>query len=164
MKINLLLISVFLSITYAKSQTNTPTVIASDGGFSQNAQGSIAWTIGEPVGDTYISATNITTMGFMQPELEVVTFIKSQGNQNGPFVFPNPVKDELKINFSGLEPGKYSIRLTDALGKLIYNSDETVNENSKYHIIKLNEVAAANYFLIISNSTFNSTIKINKID
>jgi hypothetical protein len=164
MKITLQLISVFLSITYVNAQTVSPTVIATDGGYSQTVNGSIAWTIGEPVSETYVTTANITTMGFMQPELVMATLVNEEKKSNGIIVFPNPVKDDLKINFSGIENGLYSLELRDVLGKLIYQKEENITADYNHVNIKLTELTVANYFLIVKNKNFNTTIKINKIN
>jgi hypothetical protein len=151
--------------TFSHSQTVTPTVLSNNGGYVLSPAGSIEWTIGEPVSDTYIKPSNIATMGFHQPPLDLVTLINEQhAGSGGILVFPNPVRDLLKINFGGLPSGRYAVRMTDAIGKLILTSDADVSESSSSLELKVNEIAAGNYFLIISdNQKFNTTVKINKV-
>jgi len=153
-----------LCVTFiVNAQTVTPSVVASDGGSASSAQGSIAWTIGEPVSDTYTKA-NITTMGFHQPDLDLATMIREQSDEGAVLIYPNPVKDELSINFSGIENGTYVLEVTDALGKLIYQGKTAVIGASSGAIIKMSDIAAAAYFLNITGKDFKKTIKINKIN
>jgi len=156
----------FMCVGFLPAQTVTPVVISSDGGFSTNAQGSIAWTIGEPVSETYVSpGSSITTMGFHQPELiELETMIREQSDNMAILIYPNPVNESLQISFKGIQHDTYALVLSDALGKLIYQSAAVVSENSNLFQIRLNEIAAGNYFLTVTGKNFNKTVKINKIN
>lgn len=146
------------------SQTVTPTVLASDGGYATSAQGSVAWTIGEPVVETYAASSNITTMGFHQPVVELATLINENEKDSGILIYPNPVKDEVSINFAGLQEGKYLLELHDALGKLIYKGNADVSASSVHYSIKMSEVAAGAYFLNVSAKDFAKTVRVNKIN
>lgn len=162
---NLLPILTFCtSAAFMNAQTVTPTVISNDGGYSSTSQGSIAWTIGEPVGDTYTASSNMTTMGFHQPEMELVNMINEQTDDNAILVYPNPVKEDLQIDFSEIQKGDYKLDIVDAIGKLIHASDARITDNSTHVRIKINEVAAGTYFLVIKGKEFNKTVKINKVN
>ena len=163
MKQKLLFTLAFAGILVCKSQTVTPVVLSNQGGFSALSGGSIAWTIGEPVSESYTNPTKITTMGFHQPELGIVTLIAEQGADQNILVFPNPVKDVLSINFSGLKSGNYSLELIDNLGKLIFKSETAVSQSKQTYQLKVNEIAAGNYFLRVDSENFSKTVKINKI-
>lgn len=145
------------------AQTVTPTVISNNGGYSTAAQGSIAWTIGEPISETYNSGANITTMGFHQPELGLATLIKQNSNQAELLVYPNPVKESLTVSFKDMENGTYKYDLVDDLGKLIYQSETSINDQNKAIDLNMSKYAAGNYFIRISNSKINKTVKITKV-
>jgi hypothetical protein len=163
MKKNLLSFTALIVSITLQSQTVTPTVLSNNGDYSSSAGGSIAWTIGEPVSDTYVKSTNITTNGFHQPNLDLVAMVHEQGVDKDMLVYPNPVRDEIKINFSGMPPATYALVLNDPLGRLIYSSQARVSDQQREFIVKMNEVAAGNYFLIITGNDFVKTIKINKV-
>jgi hypothetical protein len=146
-----------------RAQTVTPVVLSNDGGYTQTAGGSIEWTLGEPVSETMTFSTNITTMGFHQPELSVVAMLAERERAGGLLVFPNPVRDELKVSFSGLEAGSYVIRLTDAIGKIIMDTKVEVSDNDRQLIIRMSEVAAGNYFLNVRRNALNETIQVTKV-
>lgn len=153
-----------VSFSFMQAQTVTPTVISSDGGSYANSQGQIEWTIGEPVSETYITANNTITNGFHQPVLELVTLLNELSSNQEILVYPNPVKENLQINFKGIKTGDYKLVMVDALGKLIYNSQMSLSESSQNFHLKMTDVAAGNYFLSIEGSNFNKTVKINKIN
>ena len=159
-----LLFTIALAVTLVyKSQTVTPVVLSNQGGFSALSGGSVSWTIGEPVSETYTTATKITTMGFHQPELSIITLIAEQGADQNILVYPNPVKDVLTVNFSGLKAGTYNLELLDGIGKLIFKTETTISATSQTYQLKVNEVAAGNYFLKVDNANFSKTVKINKV-
>lgn len=164
MKKTILIILSLVGITTVKAQTVTPVVLANDGGYAPLSNGSISWSIGEPVSETYTGSNNILTMGFHQPELTLINMIQEQGEDVKILVFPNPVKDVLSVNLKGLNNGKYTVELNDAIGKLIYRSETDVTEDSYIFQLKVNETAAGNYFLRVSNTSFTKTVKITKVN
>jgi hypothetical protein len=152
-------------VCVVKAQTVTPVVLSNQGGHSVVSGNSISWTIGEPVSETYSITSNIATMGFHQPEIGLVTMLSQQsGDPGGVLVYPNPVRDMLTVNFKGMEEGQYSLVLFDNLGKLISRSEAYITGSNQLVQLKINEVAAGNYFLQVENKNFNKTIKINKIN
>jgi gliding motility-associated-like protein len=73
MKKQILFLSILFLLPFTRSgglhaQSFSLEVIGSEGTFLTSANGSISWTIGEVVTDTYFSTTNILTQGFHQPE------------------------------------------------------------------------------------------------
>jgi hypothetical protein len=92
-----------------------------------------------------------------------VAIVHEQGVDKDMLVYPNPVRDEIKINFSGMPQTTYALVLNDPLGRLIYSSQARVSDQQREFIVKMNEVAAGNYFLVITSADFVKTIKINKV-
>jgi hypothetical protein len=165
MKKALIVLGGLTCFSLARGQTVTPTVYANDGGFSAQAQGQIQWTIGEPVSETYVGPSNVTTMGFNQPDLGIISLIQEQGNNVSVLLFPNPVVNELRIDFSSLENGKYNLDLYDAIGKLIRKDQKQVDGFNEKLTMPLQELAAGEYFLTVSNgSSFSKTFKIIKVN
>jgi hypothetical protein len=115
MKILLLFMS-FLASSIAQSQQ----LISTSGGFLQNSQHSISFSIGEPVVDCYSVGSTILTQGMQQPNRPVVTTISSMMDTSTIRVYPNPTTngrcmlDLTTHSFSGL-----SYKLFDSKGLLI---------------------------------------------
>jgi len=145
-----------------KAQTVTPTVYSNQGGYNVASGGSISWTVGEPISETYTTSTKMTTMGFHQPELGLATLIKEQSTQTEFLIFPNPVKESLTVSFKDLDIGIYKIQLFDDLGKLVFKTESEIKQDSKMVSIDLSQFAAGNYFLRIANSQLDKTVKIFK--
>ena len=145
------------------AQTVTPTVLSNNGGYATALGGSIQWTIGEPVSETYTNTTKMTTMGFHQPELGMATLIKEQGQGSELLVYPNPVRESLTVSFKDLELGNYKMQLVDNIGKIIFESQTEIKADSQLVNLNMTPYAAGTYFLRINNGGLNKTVKITKV-
>lgn len=174
-----LLPSAFLLV---KAQSFQPVVIGSAGTFATSASGSMSWTIGEVMTETYSSANNFFTQGFHQPESIPISVNEYSSSQNIS-IYPNPVVDNLIIDFSSAS-GNYSLYIYDMLGQKIYARDKgqgtgvggntsTINHLAlnpdfigKPLTIDMKGFANGMYFLNIINSESNTgnSYKINKTE
>ena len=161
-KFNLILV-LSLGVFVVNAQTVTPVVLSNNGGYATAAGGDIQWTIGEPVSETYTTTSKMTTMGFHQPELGMATLIKEYGEAAELLVYPNPVKETLIVSFKDLENGKYKMDLVDNLGKIIFQTETEIKDDSKLVNLNMSPYAAGSYFLRINNSNLNKTVKITKV-
>src|ERR1039457_4697443 len=119
-KIYFSLIAVFAAFAL-QAQMLTPTVIASTGGFSSNANGSLSYTVGEmTMVQTFSASGNILTQGFQQPNELGVGLLEITHDDYGSFiVYPNPAVDNTWFGFELPEAGRVVISLYDELGQKI---------------------------------------------
>lgn len=157
-----LLLGLCFATCVGKAQTVTPTVYSNQGGYNVAAGGDISWTIGEPVSETFTTSTNMTTMGFHQPELGMVTLIQEQGDDKAVLVYPNPVINALTVSFKDLENGVYKMELYDDLGKLVFKTETEIKDDSKKVQLNMTQYAAGNYYLRVASSSLNKTVKVTK--
>lgn len=150
-------IFLFLSVTLAgfsiKAQQLTPTVIASTGGFSSNANGSLSYTVGEmTMVQTFSANGNILTQGFQQPNDNVTGLIDLTRDEFGSFVvYPNPAVDNLWFGFQFAEEGKADIVLYDAIGQKIADVIHTSYNNGKIvEQLNVSAYAAGVYILTLN--------------
>ena len=160
-------IFLFLSIVVAgfslKAQQLTPTLIASTGGFSSNANGSISYTVGEmTMVQTFSANGNILTQGFQQPNDNVTGLIDLTKDEFGSFVvYPNPAVDNLWYGFQFPEEGKADIVLYDAIGQKISDVMHTSYDNGKI-VEQLNVSAyAAGVYILTINFVSNKDGKVH---
>ncbi len=120
---NKLLLSIALVVfaSVANAQMLTPTVIASTGGFSSNANGSLSYTVGEmTMVQTFSANGNILTQGFQQPNDNITGLIDMTKDEFGSFaVYPNPAVDNLTFGFQLPEASKVRVALYNAVGQLV---------------------------------------------
>ncbi len=139
----------------ASAQSLTPTVIASTGGFSQNANGSLSYTVGEmTMVETFSANGNILTQGFQQPNDISVGLIDMAKGEFGSFiVYPNPAVDKLWFGFEMPKSGEVTIALYNTLGQKIADVLTTTYLNGKtVETLDVTLLAAGAYYLSL---TFN---------
>jgi hypothetical protein len=142
-----------LSSVGLKAQMLTPTVIASTGGFSSNANGSLSYTVGEmTMVQTFSSSGNILTQGFQQPNENVTGLLDITQDDFGSFVvYPNPSVDNTWFGFELPEAGRVVVSLYDELGQKI--SDVYVGNYQSGKIVEQTDVsklAGAMYFMTLT--------------
>src|SRR5258706_8883976 len=99
------------------AQTTSQHVVGTAGYFFVSSSGSLAWTIGETMVETYQQGQGYLTQGFHQPAFVIVTDVASDP-ANGIFAYPNPTSHWLTLKIA--LPGNYSVELYDLKGiKLI---------------------------------------------
>ncbi len=96
----------------------SPTVIASAGNYSEAGGISLSWTLGEIAVTTLQQGDLILTQGFQQ------SYLLPDGIDLDPIdwqiiAYPNPVKDELKIQFNVLEPTHFWVEIQDVTGRIL---------------------------------------------
>ena len=136
-----------------KAQMLTPTVIASTGGFSSNANGSLSYTVGEmTMVQTFSNSNNILTQGFQQPNDNVTGLIDLTQDEFGSFVvYPNPAVDNLYYGFLLPEEGKVQITLYNAIGQKISDEFNANYDNGK-RVEQLNvSLYAAGVYILTMN-------------
>ena len=118
---------------FMNAQMLTPTVIASTGGFSSNANGSLSYTVGEmTMVQTFSANGNILTQGFQQPNDNVTGLIDLTQDAFGSFVvYPNPAVDNMWFGFQFPEAGKIQITLYDAIGQKVSDVYHTSYDTGK---------------------------------
>ncbi len=104
--------------TYAQSIELTPTVIASAGSYSEAGGISLSWTLGEIAVTSLSNGNIILTQGFQQ------SFLGDVGLDVNPVnwkiaAYPNPVRDELKLQFELPEAKEFFIEIHDIYGRLV---------------------------------------------
>lgn len=94
------------------AQSLTPKIESAAGGFFVANQGSLAWTLGEVMVETYKQSNGYLTQGFHQPLSILVTGIAESSREIA--VYPNPVKDFIHVKIS--HTGEYRVEIYDLKG------------------------------------------------
>jgi hypothetical protein len=110
---------------YCYGQSFASTVIGSAGENFSSPGGSLSWTLGEIMTETYTQSTGFMTQGFQQPSIVRITGIEDQTFENIN-VYPNPVRDDIHIKAT--LKGNYSVEIytlqgTRTLDKVWANHD-----------------------------------------
>lgn len=101
------------------AQTASPEVLGSAGTHQSTPTAQVSWTIGEPVTETYSSATNNLTQGFHQTKL-TITSLEELPPEFALDVFPNPAGQDLNVRWTG-QPLDMDLNLIDLHGRTVRN-------------------------------------------
>ena len=104
----------------ASSQTLSPTVIASSGGFFTSAGATLSTTVGEmTMVQTFTSTGNILTQGFQQPEDYTVGIVNPPVAQGDILIYPNPNNGSFMLSFTNDNNAETSIRMFNLAGQVV---------------------------------------------
>lgn len=107
-----------IGLVFRINSSHAQEVIATQGDSFSNAVGSLDFTIGETIVETFKSSSNIITQGFHQSSISVIpTGIADLDHLIK--VFPNPTSDILIIDTGGIQGLSY--QLIDAKGIVLLN-------------------------------------------
>lgn len=143
------------------SQSVSPDVISSGGDYFANASGSIAWTLGEPMGETYTSANNILTQGFQQP-FDFGTRVVG-GDPVNAELYPNPTADVVNLQFGSDVSGQYLIEIYNTLGQQLRSVTYTASPSAQTSV-SLADYSDGIYFITVrkADGTETSTFRVTK--
>src|SRR6478609_5245841 len=89
----------FLLIGLARAQSLTPEVVATSGDFFSTTAGSLSWTLGEPVVETFSNVASTLTQGFQQCEINL-SGIDELNTDVCISVYPNPTSGMIYIQLT----------------------------------------------------------------
>lgn len=136
----ILLVSINTSINLLAQE-----VVSTDGSFSTNSQGSLSWTLGEVITETFSTTNNFLTQGFQQ-KLEGFLSVPEQTQSDNLSLFPNPFISEITIN-SCYQEAIFQIKIFDCQNKLVYSNDFIISVPCEQLSLDLSFLPAGMYFL-----------------
>jgi hypothetical protein len=156
-KINyiIIILLVYLQVVSLQAQE----LVSAAGNYFINAQGSISWSLGETVIETYTSGEMTLTQGFKQPNITISTIAEDSGLEFEITVFPNPTQAHIIIfNHLG-QAEKSEFRLYDTSGRLILGN----KLDGTHTQIAMDNYPAGNYIInVISEGKRLKVFKIIK--
>jgi len=120
-------------------------IVSSSGEFFISTNGSLSWTLGEPISESLVN-TNTLTQGFQQ-DYENILMLHSLEALILPIVYPNPFTDHLQVQTNDFDTWKNGkIILTDNIGRIIYSEGFS-------HSIELRDLPSGAYHLQLQKQT-----------
>jgi len=124
---------------------NGQQVISAGGTHAVGANVQLSWTIGEPCTETYTGTAAILTQGFHQGKLTITAIEPISDPGISLTVFPNPVAENLNVQFEGNTSYPYRYSLFDINSREILRGK--IDTNSQ--IIEMHSVQPGTYSLKI---------------
>jgi hypothetical protein len=102
------------------SQTLSPTVVSSSGGYFTSASASLSFTVAEmTMVQTFTSAGNILTQGFQQPEDLSVSIPEPSTVSGEIMIYPNPTNGNFTLSYVSNETSETTINLYNLIGQVV---------------------------------------------
>ncbi len=141
-----------IALSVSMSLLNAQQVIGTTGDFFQTDNASLAWTLGEPVSETYTSQDNILTQGFHQGDMTLVYIGEKEEPDTEITVYPNPFADVLNIRFKQGQPSENTMyQIFDLSGKAVVSGRLSDTDSQ----VNLGRLANAQYLLLIIDTSTN---------
>ena len=129
---------------FVSAQDADQNVVATGGDYFSNASGSVSWTLGEVLTETYTEG-NTLSQGFQQVALTVTTLIDPVQLSYSLSVYPNPTSQHLVIESD-----------EESLSYVLYNISGQAVLNGNIHAatqtLDLSALANGTYILKINNT------------
>lgn len=149
----------FLGAYHIQAQSLPAQVISTSGDNFMKSNGSLEWTLGEIMIETYTRPVGFLTQGFQQPSNVTITDIETV--EKGIAVYPNPVRDVLYVKIT--ETGNYTLELFNLQGQKVVNEQVAVHTTDYIREVDVQELSIALYLLRITNNS-SGKIRIQKIE
>jgi len=145
----------FLCIgTKAYTQSLTPQVIASAGGYQTSAAGSLSFTIGETITQTVMSPTHMLTQGFQQPLELKLLHVKAflQGYYVGSGLMNDVLLNQGVTSSPGLYTDTFRVELHDANApySMLFATNEVLQQDGNM-IVRGLGVEGQSYFVVLKH-------------
>jgi opacity protein-like surface antigen len=144
--------ALLLAPLLGQAQDLDQNVTATAGAYSENATGSLSWTIGETMVESVSDGTNTLTQGFHQGNLSVSLLINETELGYKVKVYPNPVTDNLSIETT---EEKLDFQLLNINGQVL-KSGKCENRNEQ---IDFTTLPQGTYILKLNNNETHKIIK-----
>src|SRR5581483_5115121 len=133
----------FVLVTQACiSQTSTPDIITSAGGYQSNVSGSLSWTMGETIIETGNAPNNFLTQGFEQPTSIIISNVDNVGDPSANVTaYPNPSASLVYVTSSSNNPLRAEVM--DLAGQMVYKKTIYAQDNA----LNLQSLASGVYLL-----------------
>ncbi len=141
------------------AQSITPVVVATQGDYFISSGGSLSWTLGEVMGETYTTGNDILTQGFHQPNFLATGIRHIEKTRSVSFLYPNPFRNSITIL---LNESKSQLQIFNTLGEKVGTWTLTEGKNE----IELKDLTNGMYLATITNLENNTkrSYKINKLE
>jgi len=119
-KLSVMLFALFFISGLLQSQTLSPTVVSSAGGYFTSASASLSFTVAEmTMVQTFTTAGNILTQGFQQPEDMSVSIPETSTVSGEIMIYPNPTNGNFTLSYVSNENSETTIRLYNLVGQVV---------------------------------------------
>lgn len=147
-KFYLVMFSAMLLCGIVRSQSLSPTVISSAGGFYTSGSAMLSFTVAEmTMVETFTSTNNMLTQGFQQPEDLSVDIPETPVYSGDVMIYPNPTSGQFMLTYTSNSNTDNTIRLYDLLGQVVLSKSVSQQTGSNTVIFDIGAFSQGIYML-----------------
>lgn len=156
-KCNVFILLLLITLTQAKISAQES--VNTTGGEGSGSGGSVSYSIGQVVYQTYSAVNGSVAQGVQQPyEISIVTSIEEANCITlSVLAYPNPTADNLTLEIKNFDYSDLSYHMFDINGRLLQSKKITESQTK----ITMGNLVTATYFVKVMQA--NREIKIFKI-
>ena len=149
-----------IAIGLVQSQSLTPIVISSSGGYLSNSSASLSATIAEmTMIVTFHATASILTQGFQQPGDGTSSI--EEPTQADVSIYPNPTNGQFSLTINASANGSATVRIYDLLGQTIKEQEISISNGVNRLMFDIRGCSPGIYMLYYRDQTGSKTIKFN---
>ncbi|MFH0865455.1 MAG: T9SS type A sorting domain-containing protein [Bacteroidota bacterium] len=150
-----------------QSQTLSPTVISSSGGFYSTGSAMLSFTVAEmTMVQTFTAGGNFLTQGFQQPEDYIVGITENPTVTGDILIYPNPTNGIFTLNYFSNSSGENVIKMYNLVGQVVLTKAVLQSEGTNTVTFDIGSFSQGIYMLELTteNSKGENQINYNKIN
>lgn len=132
---------IYYGISYSQE------LIATDGNHIAASQGSLSWSLGEVITETFSNTNGVLTQGFHQKDKDVLQ-LNDLPLEGGIKFYPSPFISEITISIDGEHPD-YKVFVRDYQYRNMLDTEVYFQTEIQQMTIDLSDLSDGFYFLII---------------
>ncbi|MFH0865453.1 MAG: T9SS type A sorting domain-containing protein [Bacteroidota bacterium] len=166
-KLSVLLFALILISGILQSQTLSPTVISSSGGFYSTGSAMLSFTVAEmTMVQTFTAGGNFLTQGFQQPEDYVVGIPENPTVTGDILIYPNPTSGIFTLSYISNSSGENIIIMYNLVGQVVLTKAVLQSAGTNTVTFDISSFSQGIYMLELTteNSKGEKQINYNKIN
>lgn len=120
----------------------------------------IVYTIADTISNCYFNASGCVLVDTQYVTVDICTGIKEPDGIRNISVYPNPNHAEFNVELTLLQNTKFTMQITDALGRNIYERSIEAERGKQDYAVNLSGASEGIYFLFIKTEKASSVYKV----
>jgi hypothetical protein len=133
-------------------------VLSAGGRYASNASGILVSNVGEGTINTFPSATNYLTEGFVQPFYLIAVSVPDALNAATTVIYPNPASERVFIS-TGHRVNSFIVEIYDVQGRKLIRDNTLSQVADSIFILDIASIAKGVYFLRLIDTSDRLTFE-----
>ena len=120
----------------------------------------IVYTLADTISSCYYTASGCILADTQYVTVDICTGIEEQNDFTNVSVYPNPNHAEFNVELTLVQNTKFTMLVTDALGRNVYEKNIEAERGKKNFVVNLSGASEGVYFLFLMTEQARSVFKV----